>query len=145
MRTRLELREGGETVGVSRAPVVSEASAAVAPPVVVGASPAFPLAVQDLARCFLSLTVSSSQGAVVGGVAVSGFASGAGVQLCLSAPGGEAAAFGAASAASSLAARPPSSVASVPGSSGRQLRAKESSRSGGRHRRSLSGGTAHAS
>ena len=87
-------------------------------PVERGAASAFLPAVQDLARFFLSLTGSSSQGTVVGGADATVFASGAGIQLCPSAPGGEAATFGTASAASSLAAGPPSGVASVPGSSG---------------------------
>ena len=47
------MREGVETVAVSRAPVFFETSAAVAPPVVVGAAALFPPAVQDLARFFL--------------------------------------------------------------------------------------------
>ena len=49
-----------------------------------------PAAVQGLARFFLSLTGSSSQGAVVGAVGTTVSASGAGVQLYPSAPGGEA-------------------------------------------------------
>ena len=123
-RTR---RERLETVAVSQAPVVSEASAAVALPVERGAASAFPPAVQDLARFFLSLTGSSSQGAVVGGAGAIVSASGAGVQLCPSAPSREAATFGTASAASSLPAGPPPGVASVPGPSGRRSHAKESS------------------
>ena len=54
-----------ETVTVSQTPVVSEASAAVAPPVVGGTVAALPSVVQDFARFFLSLAGSSSQGAVV--------------------------------------------------------------------------------
>ena len=72
-------------------------------------------------------------------------ASGAGVQLCPSAPGGDATTFGTASAAASLASGASFIIASVPGSSGRRSRAKGSSRSGGRHRRSSGCGTAHAS
>ena len=128
-----------ETVAVSQATVVSEVSAAVAPPVAVGAAAAFPPAVQDLARFFLSLTGSSSQGAVVGGATAS--TSGAGVQLCPSTLGGEAAALCATSATPSLTARPPS----MPGSSGRWSREEEFSRSSRRRRRSSSGGTARAS
>ena len=41
-----------ETVAVSQAPVVSEASAAVTPPVAGGTVAALPSAVQDLARFF---------------------------------------------------------------------------------------------
>ena len=55
-------RKGGKTVTVSQAPIVSEASATVAPPVVGGIVFAVPSAVQDLAKFFLSLTGSSSQG-----------------------------------------------------------------------------------
>ena len=127
-RSRLVLRERVETVAVSQAPVVSKVSAAVAPPVERVAASAFLPSVQDLARFFLSLTGSSSQGVVVGDAGVTVSASGARVQLCPSAPGGEAATFGTASTATSLAAGPPSGVASVPGSSGRRSCAKESSR-----------------
>ena len=49
---------------VSQAPIVSEASATVAPPVVGVTVTVLPSAVQDLAKFFLSLTGSSSQGAV---------------------------------------------------------------------------------
>ena len=55
-RARREQREGGKTVNVSQAPVVSEASATVAPPVARGTVTALPSAVQDLARFFLSVT-----------------------------------------------------------------------------------------
>ena len=46
-----------ETVAVSQAPVVSEASATVAPPVGGATVAALPSAVQDLARFFLSLVL----------------------------------------------------------------------------------------
>ena len=107
-----------ETVAVSQAPVVSEASAPVAPPVVGGTVAALPSAVQDLARFFLSLAGSMSQGAVLGAAGASVPASGVGVQLCPSAPGGGAVAPCAASSAASLVARPASASAAVPGSSG---------------------------
>ena len=55
-----------KTVAVSQVPVVSEALAAVAPPVVGGSVAAFPPALRDLARFFLNLAGSSSQGAVLG-------------------------------------------------------------------------------
>ena len=80
----------------------------------------------------------------MGVTAAAGSASGAGVQLCPSAPDGEAASFGTASATSSLVAGPPFDVASLPGSSCQQ-HVKESSRLSGRHRRSSSSGTTHAS
>ena len=90
---------------VSQAPVVSEAAATVAPSAVGGAVAALPSAVQDLARFFLSLTGSSSQGAVgsVAGVAVP--TSGA------SAPGVGAVASCAATTPSAWAERPPSTSA----------------------------------
>ena len=72
-------------------------------------------------------------------------ASGVGVQLCPSAPGGGAGASCAATSTSSLAARPPSISAVVPGSTGRQQREEELFRSSRRRRRSSSGGTGQAS
>ena len=123
---------------VSQAPVVSEASATVAPPVAGGAVTALPSAVQDIARFFLSLKGSSSQG-VVGSVA------GATVPPSgASAPGRGAAASCAATATSSVAARPPSTSASVPSSSGRQQREEGLSHSSRHRRRSSSGGTGRA-
>ena len=77
-RSRRELRERVETVAVSQASVVSEVSAVVAPPVERGAASVFAPAVPDLARFFLSLMGSSSQGAVVGGTGATVSASGAG-------------------------------------------------------------------
>ena len=124
---------------VSQAPVVSEASATVAPPVAGGTVTALPSAVQDLARFFLSLTGSSSQGAVgsIAGVTVPAFGA--------SAPGGGgAAASCAATTTSSVAARPPTDSTAVPGSSGRQQREEELSRSS-RRCRSSSGGTGRTS
>ena len=87
---------------VSQAPDVSEASAMVAPPVAWGGGCAvtvLPSAVQDLARFFLSLMGSSSQGAVASIAGATVPASGA------SAPDGGAAASCAATATSSVAAR----------------------------------------
>ena len=57
---------------------------------------ALPSAVQDLARFFLSLSGSASLGATGGVAGAAAPASGAGVPLCPSAPGGGAVAFGAA-------------------------------------------------
>ena len=79
---------------------------------------ALPSAVQDLARFFLSLTGSSSQEAVGSVAGASVPASGVGVQLCPSAPGAGAGASCVATAMASVAARPPSDSAAVPGSSG---------------------------
>ena len=126
-------------MSVSQAPVVSEASATVAPPVAGGTVTALPSAVQDLARFFLSLTGSSSQGAVSSVAGVTVPASGA------SAPGGGAAASCAVTTTSSVAARPPSVSAAVPGSSGRQQCEEGLSRSSRRRRRSSSGGTGRTS
>ena len=98
---------------------------------------ALPAAVQDLARFFVCLTGSSSQGAVgsVAGAVVP--TSGA------SAPGVGAVISFAATATSAVAERPTSTSAAVPGSSGRQQREEElSCRS---RRRSSSGGTGRSS
>ena len=143
-RARRELREGMETVAVSQAPVVSETSAAVVPPVVGGTVAAFPPAVQDLARFFLSLARSSSQGAVVGAVSATVLAPGVGVLLCPSAPGGGAVTSCAVMSAPSLVARPSSASAAVPGLSGQQQREEELSRQSRRRRRSSSGGIVRA-
>ena len=134
-----------ETVAVCQAPVVSEASAAMAPPVVGGTVAALPSAVQDLAKFFLNLTGSSSQGAVGSTAGASVPASGVGVQLCPSAPGAGAVASCATTSAPSLAARPSSVSAAVPGSSSRQQCEEELSRLSRRRRRSSSGGTGRAS
>ena len=71
-----------ETEAVSEAPVVSEALAAVAPPVGSATVAALPSAVQDLARFFLSLAGSSSLGAVGGVAGEAAPSSGVGAQLC---------------------------------------------------------------
>ena len=94
-------------MAVSQAPVVSEAPAAVAPPVGGATVAALPSAVQDVARFFLCLAGSSSLGAVGGVAGAAAPASGVGVRLCPSVLDGEAAPFGAASTASSLASAPP--------------------------------------
>ena len=69
-------------VAVPQAPIVSEALAAVAPRVVGVTVAVLPSAVQDLARFFLSLAGSSSQGAVLRAAGASVPASGVRVQLC---------------------------------------------------------------
>ena len=124
---------------VSQAPVASVASAAVAPPVVRGTVTTLPSAVQDLAKFFLSLTGSSSQGAVGSVASATVPTSGA------SAPGGGAVASCVATASSSVADRPPSVSAAVPGSSGRQQREEGFSRRSRRRRCSSSGGTGRTS
>ena len=142
-RARREKQEVVETVAVSQAPVVCEASAAVAPPVGGTTVAVLPSAVQDLARFFLSLAGSSSLRAVGGVTCTAVPASGVGAQLCPSAPGGGAVASCAATAAPAGAVDPPAASAAVPGSSGRQQR-QEISHSSRRRRRSSSDGTGRA-
>ena len=132
-----------ETVAVSQAPVVSEASAAVAPPVGGTTVAVLPSAVQDLARFFLSLAGSSSLGAVGGVAGAAVPASGGGAQLCPSTPGGEAVASCAVTAALAGAVDPPVASAAVPDSSGRQQR-QEISSSSRCQRHSSSDGTGRA-
>ena len=129
---------------VSQAPAVSEAPA-VATPAAGGATIAtLPSAVQDLARFFLSLSRSSSLGAVGGVAGVAAPTSGIGVQLCPAAHGGGAVAPYAATAVPAGVGGPPSASAAVPGSSGHQQH-QETSRSSRRRPRSSSDGTGHAS
>ena len=118
-QARRERQEGVETVAVSQAPVVSEAPAAVAPPVGGATVTALPSAVQDLARFFLSLAGSSSLGAVGGVAGAAAPASGVGAQLCPSTLGGGAVAS---CVATAMPAGAVDSPAAVPGSSGRQQR-----------------------
>ena len=108
---------------VSQAPAVSEAPTEVTP--VAGGTSLSTLssAVQDLARFFLSLSGSSSLGAV-GGVA--GVTAGSGVQLCPLTFAGGAVAFGAATAIPAGAGNLPAAPASVPGVSGHQQRQEDS-------------------
>ena len=137
---RRDQQEGGETVAVSQAPAVSEASTGVTP--VVGGTQlsALPSAVQDLARFFLNLSGSSSLGAVgsVAGVAAS--TAGSGVQLCPSTSAGSAVALGAATAIPAGAGDLTAAPAAVPGVSGLQQH-QEDSRFRRRRRRSSSDGT----
>ena len=129
-----------ETVAVSQAPAISEAPAAVVPPVGGAAIAALLSAVQDLARFFLNLAGSSSLGAVGGVAGMAASTSGVGVQLCPPAPGGEAVTSCAATAVPADVVGPPAASAAVPGLSGRQQR-QEVSRSSRRRRRSSSDGT----
>ena len=103
-------------MAVSQVPIVSEASATVAPPGVGGTVTALPSAVQDLDKFFLSLTGSSNQGAVSSAASATFPTSGAW------APGIGTVASCVATASSSVADRPSSASAAVPGSSGRQQR-----------------------
>ena len=136
-----------ETVTVSQAPAVSEAPA-VATPAAGGATMAtLPSAVQDLARFFLSLSGSSSFGAVGGVAGVAAPTSGVGVQLCPTAPGGDAVAPCAATAVPAVPAGvggPPSASAAVLGPSGYQQH-QETSRPSRRCRRASSDGTGRVS
>ena len=128
-----------ETVAVSQAPVVSEASATVAPPVGGATVAALPSTVQDLAKFFLSLVGSSSLG-VVGGVAdAAASVSGVGAQLYPLTLGGGAVASCAATVMPAGAIDSPAAPATVPGSSGCQQR-QEVSRSSRRCHRSSSDG-----
>ena len=109
-------------VKVFQAPAVSEAPAE-ATPAAGGASLAvLPSAVQDLARFFLSLSGSSSLGAVGGVAGVAASAAGSGVQLCPSTSAGGAVTLGAATAIPAGASGPPAAPAAVPGVSGHQQR-----------------------
>ena len=93
--------------------------AAIAIPAVGGATlAALPSAVQDLARFFLSLSGSASLGEAGGIAGVAASASGVGVPLCPSTPGGGAVAFGAATVIAAGVGGPPPAFAAVPGSSG---------------------------
>ena len=122
-----------ETVTVSQAPVVSEVSTTVAPPVAGGYCDCASVCCAGSRQVFLSLTGSSSQGAV-------GSVAGATVPASwASAPGGGAAASGV------VAATPPSDSAAVPSSSGRQQREGGLSRSSRCRRRSSSGETGRTS
>ena len=125
---------------VSQAPVVSEAPSGGTPAAGGASIVALPSAVQDLARFFLSLSGSSSLGAVggVAGVAASG--AGSGVQLCPSTSAGGAVTVGAAAADPAGASGPPSASAAVTSMSSSQQR-QEASRSGRRRHRSSSDGT----
>ena len=133
-----------ETVAVSQAPAVSEAPAVATPPAGGAMMVTLPSAVQDLARFFLNLSGSSSLGAVGGVTGVAAPAWGVGVQLCPAAPGGGTFAPCTATAVPAGVSGPPSVLAAVPGSSGRQQH-QETSRSSRRRCHSSSDGTGRAS
>ena len=130
-------------MNVSQAPAVSEAPAVAAPPAGGATLATLPSAVQDLPRFFLNLTGSLSLGAVGGVAGMAAPASGVGVQLCPSAPGGGAVAPCAATVVPAGLGGPPSAFDAVPGSSGCQQR-QETSRPSRRRCRSSSDGTDRA-
>ena len=78
---RREQQEGAEAV-VSQPPAVSEVPVVVTPAAGGTALSALPSAVQDLARFFLSLSGSSSLGAVSGMAGVTASAAGSGGAVC---------------------------------------------------------------
>ena len=127
-------------VKVSQAPAVSEAPAEATPTAGVASLAALPSAVQDLTRFFLSLSGSSSLGAVGGVAGVAASTAGSGVQLCPSTSAGGAVALGAATAIPAGAGGPPAAPAAVPSVSGHQQH-QEGSRSGSHLRRLSSDGT----
>ena len=75
------MQKGVEAVAVSQAASISEAPAAVVPPVGGATIATLPSAVLDLARFFLNLAGSSSLGAVGGVAGMAASASGVGAQL----------------------------------------------------------------
>ena len=125
---------------VSQALAVSEAPIGVTPVAGGTSLSTLPSAVQDLARFFLSLSGSSSLGAVGSVAGVTASTAGFGVQLCPSSNAGGAVALGAVTAIPAGAGNLPAVPAAVPGVSGHQQR-QEDSRSRRRRRRSSSDGT----
>ena len=123
---RRDQQEGGETVAVSQAPAVSEASTGVTPTAGGTSLSTLPSAVQDLARFFLNLSGSSSLGAVGGVAGVTASTAGSGVQLCPSTSAGGAVTLGAATAIPAGAGDFPAAPAAVPGVSGQQQRQEDS-------------------
>ena len=101
---------------------------------------ALPSAVQDLARFFLSLSGSSSQGAVSGIAGVTMSAVGSGGSVCPPAPTGDAVTTCTTTVTTAGAGVSPAASAAVPGVSGEQQRQVES-RSHRRSSRSSSEGT----
>ena len=125
---------------VSQAPVVSEAPAEATPAAGGASLAALPSVVQDLAKFFLSLSGSSSLGAVGGVAGVAASTAGSEVQLCPSTSAGGAVVLGAATMIPAGASGPPAASAAVPSVSGHQQR-QEASRFGRRRRHSSSDGT----
>ena len=120
--------------------MVSEAAAAVIPVAGGAALTALPSAVQDLARFFLSLSGSSSLGAIRGMAGVTASAAGSGGAVCPLSVAGGAVTSGTMAVTPDGAGVSPAAPAAVPGVSGEQQR-KVESRSRGRRSRSSSDGT----
>ena len=137
--TRQETQEGAETV-VSQPPVASEVPVAVTPAAGGAALSALPSAVQDLARFFLSLSGSSSQGAVSGIVGMSVSAAGSGGFVFPPAPTGDTVTTCTTTVTPAVAGVSPAASTAVPGVFGEQQRQVES-RSRRRRSRSSSEGT----
>ena len=124
----------------SQPPAVSEAAVAVTPVAGGAALTALPSAVQDLARFFLSLSGSSSLGAIGGLAGVTASAAGSGGAVCPPTAAGGAVTVCATAVTPDGAGISPAATAAVPGVSGEQQRQVES-RSRGRRSRSSSEGT----
>ena len=136
---RRDQQEGAEAV-VSQPPAVSEVSVAVTPAAGGAALSALPSAVQDLARFFLSLSGSSSQGTVSGMAGVTASAAGSGGVVCPPTDAGGAVTTCTSTVTPAGAGVSPAAPAAVPGVSGEQQRRVES-RSRRRRSRSSSDGT----
>ena len=117
---RRDQQEGVEAV-VSQPPAVSEVSVGVTPTAAGTSLSALPSAEQDLARFFLSLSGSSSLGAVSGIVGVAASAAGSGGSVCPSTAAGGAVTTCTSTVTPAGAGFPPA----VPGMSGEQRRQEE--------------------
>ena len=139
---RLARRETQEGVGAvaSQPPAVSEAAVAVTPVAGGAALTALPSAVQDLARFFLSLSGSSSLGAIGGIAGVTGSAAGSGGAVCPPTDAGGAVTTCTTAVTPTGAGVSPAAPTAFPGVSGEQQRNVES-HSRGRRSRSSSEGT----
>ena len=124
----------------SQPPAVSEEAVAVTPVAGGAALTALPSAVRDLARFFLSLSGSSSLGAIGGLAGVTASAAGSGSAVCPSTAAGGAVTVCATAVTPDGAGVSPAAPAAVPGVSGEQHRQVES-RSCGRRSHSSSNGT----
>ena len=114
---RRETQEGVEAVA-SQPPAVSGAAVAVTPVAGGAALPALPSAVQDLARFFLSLSGSSSLGAIGGIAGVTASAAGSGGAVCPPTDAGGAITIGTTAVTPAVAGVSPAAPTAVPGVSG---------------------------